>query len=76
MNLVINRLDNLNIGKKSYEFIPEDIKEKINLNGMIVGSEGEFLINGKDVMIFVKESELKHLIGINMYNAFRLLVGL
>lgn len=35
MNLVINRLDNLNIGKKSYEFIPEIIKTEMNLNGMI-----------------------------------------
>ena len=35
MNLVINRLYNLNIGKKSYEFIPEIIKTEMNLNGMI-----------------------------------------
>ena len=69
MNLVIDRLDNLNIGNKSYEFIPEDIKVEMNLNGMIVGTEGEFLVNGKDVMIFLKESELRDLIGINMYNA-------
>lgn len=69
MNLVLNRLDNLNIGNKSYEFIPEDIKSEMNLNGMIVGSDGKFLVNGKDALIFVKNSELSHLIGINMYNA-------
>lgn len=50
MNFLINRLDNLNI-KKSFEFIPANIKNEINMDGMIVGSKGKFLVNQQDVMV-------------------------
>ena len=33
MNFLINRLDNLDIGSKSFEFIPENIKKDINMDG-------------------------------------------
>ena len=38
MNFLINRLDNLDIGSKSFEFIPENIKKDINMDGMIAVS--------------------------------------
>lgn len=69
MNFLINRLDNLNVNNKSFEFIPENIKKEINIYGMIVGSGGEFLVNQKDVMVLIRNSNLKNQIGENMYNA-------
>ena len=68
MNFLINRLDNLFIDSESFEFIPENIK-KINMNGMIVGANGKFLVEQKDIMVLVKKSGLKNQIGENMYNA-------
>ena len=35
MNFLINRLDNLVIGSKSFEFIPANIKKEINMNGIL-----------------------------------------
>ena len=69
MNFLINRLDNLDIGSKSFEFIPENIKKDINMDGMIVGANGQFLVNQKDIMVLIKKSGLKNQIGENMYNA-------
>ena len=69
MNFLINRLDNLDIGSKSFEFIPEYIKKDINMDGMIVGANGQFLVNQKDIMVLIKKSGLKNQIGENMYNA-------
>lgn len=69
MNFLINRLDNLNINNKSFEFIPKNIKNEINMDGMIVGSKGKFWVNQKDVMILIKNSNLKNQIGENMYHA-------
>lgn len=69
MNFLINRLDNLDIGSKSFEFIPENVKKDMNINGMIVGANGRFLVGPKDIMGFIKESDLKNQIGENMYNA-------
>lgn len=69
MNFLINRLDNLEVGSESFEFIPEEIKKDINMNGMIVGANGKFLVDQKDVMVLIKKSDLKNQIGENMYNA-------
>ena len=69
MNFLINRLDNLEVGSESFEFIPEDIKKDINMNGMIVGANGKFLVDPKDIMVLIKKSDLKNQIGENMYNA-------
>lgn len=69
MNLLINRLDNLVIGSESFEFIPENVKKEININGMIVGANGKFLVDQKDIMVLIKKSSLKNQIGENMYNA-------
>lgn len=69
MNILMNRLDNLCIGNKSYEFIPESIKKDINMDGKIVGRNGEFLVNEKDVMNLLKASDLRNQIGGNLYNA-------
>lgn len=69
MNFLINRLDNLEVGSESFEFIPEDIKKDINMNGMIVGANGKFLVDQKDIMVLIKNSDLKNQIGENMYNA-------
>ena len=56
MNFLINRLDNLDIGSKSFEFIPENIKKDINMDGMIVGANGQFLVNQKDIKVLIKKS--------------------
>lgn len=69
MNFLINRLDNLVIGSKSFEFIPANIKKEINMNGMIVGANGKLLVGQKDMMVLIKKSHLKNQIGENMYNA-------
>lgn len=69
MNFLINRLDNLVIGSKSFEFIPTNIKKEINMNGMIVGVNGKLLVEQKDIMNFIKKSNLRNQIGENMYNA-------
>lgn len=69
MNVLMNRLDNLCIDNKSYEFIPESIKKEMNINGMIVGVNGQFLVDKKDAMILIKKSNLKNQIGQNMYDA-------
>lgn len=69
MNVLINRLDNLCIDNKRYEFIPESIKKEMNINGMIVGAKGQFLVDKKDAMILIKKSNLKNQIGRNMYDA-------
>lgn len=69
MNLLINRLDNLVIGSESFELIPENVKKEININGMIVGANGKFLVDQKDIMVLIKKSGLKNQIGENMYNA-------
>ena len=69
MNFLINRLDNLDIGSKSFEFIPESVKKDMNINGMVVGANGSFLIDQTDVMALIKKSNLKNQIGENMYNA-------
>lgn len=69
MNILMNRLDNLCIDNKSYEFISESIKKKINMNGMIVGANGKFLVDKNDAMILIKKSNLKDQIGENMYDA-------
>ena len=39
------------------------------MNGMIVGANGKFLVEQKDIMVLVKKSGLKNQIGENMYNA-------
>lgn len=60
MNFLINRLDNLDIGSKSFEFIPENIKKDINMDGMIVGANGQFWLtkgyNGFDKKIRFEKS--------------------
>lgn len=69
MNIFMNRLDNLCINNISYEFIPESIKKEININGMIVGANGRFLVDKIDAMSLIKKSNLKNQIGQNMYDA-------
>lgn len=69
MNFLINRLDNLDINSKSFEFIPANIKKEINMDGKIVGANGKFVVDQKDMMILIKKSNLKNQIGENMYNA-------
>lgn len=69
MNFLINRLDNLDIGNKNFEFISANIKKEMNINGMIVGANGKFLIDQKDIMILIRKSGLRNQIGENMYNA-------
>lgn len=69
MNFSINRLDNIKIDKKDYNIISEDIAQKINMNGAIVGADSEWLIDEKDVMYILKNSELRSLMGEFMYQA-------
>ena len=69
MNILMNRLDNLWIDNKSYEFIPENIKKEINMAGMIVGAGGKFSVNKMDAMRLIKDSNLKSQIGENMVSA-------
>lgn len=69
MNRFLNRLDNLNIGERSFEFIPVDIKKDINIEGAIIGTNVEFIINNMNVMDLIKKTNLKNQIGVNMYNA-------
>ena len=69
MIFLINRLDNLDIGNKNFEFISANIKKEMNINGMIVGANGKFLIDQKDIMILIRKSDLRNQIGENIYNA-------
>lgn len=69
MNFLINRLDNLDIGSNSYEFIPENVKKELQIAGGFVGANGRLLIDQKDVMLLIKNSDLRNQIGGNMYNA-------
>lgn len=69
MNFLINRLDNLVIDNKSFEFIPKNIKKEINMDGMIIGANGKLLVDQKDIMLLIKKSDLRNQIGENMYNA-------
>ena len=69
MNFVINRLDNLDIGSNSYEFIPENVKKELQIAGGFVGTNGRLHVNQKDVMLLIKNSDLRSQIGENMYNA-------
>lgn len=69
MNFVINRLDNLSLSGKSYEFIPDNIKRELNIEGKIVGVNDKYIFNEIDIMFFIRNSNLKNQIGINMYNA-------
>lgn len=69
MNFVINRLDNLILSGKSYEFIPDNIKRELNIEGKIVGANDKYIFNEIDIMFLIKNSDLRNQIGINMYNA-------
>ncbi|WP_414150090.1 hypothetical protein ACIZ62_10180 [Acetobacterium carbinolicum] len=69
MNILLNSLDNLNIGDRSFEFIPDEIKKDINIEGVIVGANGKFIVNKMNVMALIKKTNLKNQIGVNMYNA-------
>lgn len=69
MNYLLNRLDNLDIQDNSYEFIATEIKEAINVDGRIVGYNGEYMRNEADIMLLIKNFGLNELIGINMYDA-------
>lgn len=66
---MLNRLDNFKLEDKSYEFILEEIKREVKIDGRILGTGGKFLISGKDIMILVKKSDLQKQIGRNEYSA-------
>ncbi len=55
MNILLNRLDNLNISDRSFEFIPDDIKKDINIEGVIVGANGKLIVNKMNVMALIKK---------------------
>lgn len=69
MNIMLNRLDNFKLVGKNYSFIPDKVKLELDIDGKILGAGSKFLHSGKDVMILVKESNLREHIGINEYNA-------
>ena len=69
MNFLLNRLDNLNISNKSFEFVPNNIKKEMNIDGMIVGTDGKLIVQNHDVMDLIKKSNIQRQIGINMYDA-------
>ncbi len=69
MNFFLNRLDNLDIGDESFEFIPQFAKKEMNLDGRIVGVHGTFISHEHDVMPLLREIGLKEQIGIGMYDA-------
>lgn len=69
MNFVINRLDNLILSGKSYEFIPDNIKRELNIEGKIVGANDKYIFHEIDIMFLIKNLGLKNQIGMNMYNA-------
>ena len=54
MNFIVNQMDHLNISEISYELIPEDMKIEKNLDGRLVGVNGDFLISGKNVVDILK----------------------
>lgn len=68
MIFFINRLDYLDIGARSYPFIPKQAKKEMNLDGMIVGPGGQFICHGHDVMALLKATDLKDQLGTNRYN--------
>lgn len=69
MNYLLSKLDNIRIGKKSYEFIPSDIKRDLNINGVILGAEGEYFVDNTNIMQPIYVSDLRNLIGSNSYIA-------
>lgn len=71
MNFIINRMDNLQLSDVSYEFIPEDIKKQMNINGMLVGSGGEFPLSEHNVMDILKAPQygLQNSLGTLIYQA-------
>ena len=69
MNFFLNRLDHIHISSTSFEFISADIKKDINMDGILIGPNAEYLIDGKNIMILVHASGLQNLIGANYYDA-------
>ncbi|WP_394886341.1 hypothetical protein [Clostridium butyricum] len=69
MNYMLNTVDNLRFIGKSYEFIPQNIKDEMNIDGVILNSGSKFLKDGKDIMQLVKLSGLQGQIGKLEYDA-------
>lgn len=69
MNLLVNRIDNIQIDSKSYDIFSAEATKELNMGGAIVGVNGEYLVDGKNTMDLVYNSELKFLMGNQMYQA-------
>lgn len=69
MNLLVNRLDNIQISHKSFPLFPADKMSELNLAGSIVGTNSEYLVNGKNVMFLVHNPKLETKMGEQMYRA-------
>lgn len=69
MNLLVNRLDNIQISHKSFPLFPADKMSELNLAGTIVGINSEYWVNGKNVMVLVHNPILETKMGEQMYQA-------
>ncbi len=66
MNIMLNKLDNLNLKYGSYKLSDESVT---NILGMLIGSESKFIVRDIDIRNLVEKLGLKSIVGKYMYDA-------
>lgn len=69
MNIIISQLDNLILNGTSFRLIPEKAKAQVDIDGMLVGANGRFMVNSKDAMFLIENSDLRKQLGETAYRS-------